>query len=187
MNFNRIASFPVIANLAEAEDQSRESSPEIIDVTADGIVRAVNGSFYLVQPSIFEIGTTQRPARIVDVIRVVRQDGNPAQRIDMEGIALDGEGGFYLASDGCTGRVIPRAICHVTAEGVIRNRTGEICLPPELMAVGRRFGVEGVTKVGETMFFPIGQVDWSTQVEEAATVRDARRTSPARVLCRPQA
>ena len=37
MNFNRIASFPVIKNMAEGEDTNRESSPEIIDVTADGM------------------------------------------------------------------------------------------------------------------------------------------------------
>ncbi|MEE2810717.1 MAG: alkaline phosphatase, partial [Pseudomonadota bacterium] len=36
-SFNRIASFPVIKNMAEGEDQTRESSPEIIDVTADGM------------------------------------------------------------------------------------------------------------------------------------------------------
>ncbi len=36
MNFNRIASFPVVSNMAAGEDTKRESSPEIIDVTADG-------------------------------------------------------------------------------------------------------------------------------------------------------
>ncbi|MEL7117297.1 MAG: esterase-like activity of phytase family protein, partial [Pseudomonadota bacterium] len=122
---------------------------------ADGIVWAVNDSFYLFQPSIFKIDTTQTPARIVDVIRVVRQDGNPAQQIDMEGITLDGEGGFYVASEGRTGRVIPHAIYHVSAEGVIKNRAGEIGLPPELMAVERRFGFEGITKVGDTLWMAV--------------------------------
>ena len=37
MNFNRIASFPVTENMGEGEDLTRESSPEIIDVTADGM------------------------------------------------------------------------------------------------------------------------------------------------------
>ena len=37
MNFNRIASFPVVRNMAEGEDTTRETSPEIIDVTADGM------------------------------------------------------------------------------------------------------------------------------------------------------
>jgi len=37
MNFNRIASFPTVFNMAEGEDTSRESSAEIIDATADGM------------------------------------------------------------------------------------------------------------------------------------------------------
>ena len=35
--FNRIASFPVVMNMADGEDKTRESSPEIIDATADGM------------------------------------------------------------------------------------------------------------------------------------------------------
>lgn len=126
---------------------------------ADGIVWAVNDSFYLFQPTIFKIDTTQTPARIIDVIRVVRQDGNPAQQIDMEGIALDGNGGFYVASEGRTERVVPHAIYHVGADGVIKNRKGEIGLPPELMAVEKRFGFEGITKVGNTLWMAV-QREW---------------------------
>ena len=125
----------------------------------DGMIWAVNDSFYLFQPTIFKIDPSQTPARIVDAIRVVRQDGNPAQQIDMEGITLDGEGGFYVASEGRTDRVIPHAIYHVTKDGVIRNRTGEIGLPPELMAVERRFGFEGITKVGDTLWMAV-QREW---------------------------
>jgi hypothetical protein len=125
----------------------------------DGIIWAVNDSFYLFQPTIFKIDTKTTPASIVDAIRVVRQDGNPAQQIDMEGITLDGEGGFYVASEGRTDRVIPHAIYHVTKDGVIRNRRGEIGLPPELMAVERRFGFEGITKVGDTLWMAV-QREW---------------------------
>ncbi|KMW58016.1 Alkaline phosphatase [Candidatus Rhodobacter oscarellae] len=125
----------------------------------DGIVWAVNDSFYLFQPTIFKIDTKTTPATIVDAIRVVRQDGNPAQQIDMEGITLDGKGGFYVASEGRTGRVIPHAIYHVSADGVIKNRKGEIGLPPELMAVEKRFGFEGITKVGDTLWMAV-QREW---------------------------
>ena len=126
---------------------------------ADGMIYAVNDSFYLFQPTIFKIDPSQTPAKIVDAIRVVRQDGNPAQQIDMEGITLDGEGGFYVASEGRTDRVIPHAIYHVSKDGVIKNRKGEIGLPPELMAVERRFGFEGITKVGNTLWMPV-QREW---------------------------
>ncbi len=37
MNFNRIASFPVVKNIAEGADTTRETSPEIIAATADGM------------------------------------------------------------------------------------------------------------------------------------------------------
>ncbi|WP_419739181.1 esterase-like activity of phytase family protein [Ruegeria sp.] len=125
----------------------------------DGMIYAVNDSFYGFQPSIFKIDPSQTPARIVDVIRIHRQDGNPAQKLDLEGITLDGKGGFYVASEGRTDRVIPHAIYHVSAEGKIKDRKGEIGLPPELMAVEKRFGFEGITKVGDTLWMAV-QREW---------------------------
>ncbi|MEL7344637.1 MAG: esterase-like activity of phytase family protein, partial [Pseudomonadota bacterium] len=85
---------------------------------ADGeqYVWAVNDSFYAMQPTIFKIDVTMTPATIVDYIRVTRE-GQPAQKLDMEGITLDGEGGFWVASEGRTDRVIPHAIYHIGADG----------------------------------------------------------------------
>ncbi|WP_170405891.1 esterase-like activity of phytase family protein [Ruegeria arenilitoris] len=130
----------------------------------DGMIYAVNDSFYGFQPSIFKIDPSQQPARIVDVIRIHRQDGNPAQKLDLEGITLDGKGGFYVASEGRTDRVIPHAIYHVSAEGKIKDRKGEIGLPPELMAVEKRFGFEGITKVGATLWMAV-QREWKDDPE----------------------
>ncbi len=130
----------------------------------DGIIYAVNDSFYGFQPSIFKIDPSQQPARIVDVIRIHRQDGNPAQKLDLEGITLDGKGGFYVASEGRTDRVIPHAIYHVGADGLIKDRKGEIGLPAELMAVEKRFGFEGITKVGDTLWMAV-QREWKDDPE----------------------
>ncbi|NOD65500.1 MULTISPECIES: esterase-like activity of phytase family protein [unclassified Ruegeria] len=130
----------------------------------DGMIYAVNDSFYGFQPSIFKIDPSQSPARIVDVIRIHRQDGNPAQKLDLEGITLDGKGGFYVASEGRTDRVIPHAIYHVSADGLIKDRKGEIGLPPELMAVEKRFGFEGITKVGDTLWMAV-QREWKDDPE----------------------
>ncbi len=127
---------------------------------ADGIVWAVNDSFYGFQPTIFKIDTTTTPATIVDSIPVTRRNGDAAQQIDMEGITLDGEGGFFIASEGRTDRVIPHAIYHVDGDGEIQFRAGEIGLPPELMAVERRFGFEGITKVGDTLWMAV-QREWA--------------------------
>ncbi len=125
---------------------------------ADGMIYAVNDSFYAFQPSIFKIDPSQTPARIVDVIRVTR-NGMPAQKLDMEGITLDGQGGFYVASEGRTDRVTPHSICHVAADGSIAAKKGEIGLPAELMAVEKRFGFEGITKVGDTLWMAV-QREW---------------------------
>jgi len=127
---------------------------------ADGIVWAVNDSSYGFQPTIFKIDTKTTPATIIDSIPVTRQNGDAAQQIDMEGITLDGEGGFYIASEGRTDRVIPHAIYHVDASGEIQFRSGEIGLPAELMAVERRFGFEGITKVGDTLWMAV-QREWA--------------------------
>ncbi|GLO68969.1 alkaline phosphatase [Phaeobacter inhibens] len=126
---------------------------------ADGMIYAVNDSFYGFQPLIFKIDPSQTPARIVDVIRIHRQDGNPAQKLDLEGITLDGKGGFYVASEGRSDRVVPHAIYHVNKDGLIKAKKGEIGLPAELMAVERRFGFEGITKVGDTLWMAV-QREW---------------------------
>lgn len=122
----------------------------------DGIVWAVSDSFYGFQPRIFKIDTTATPARIVAAIDVTRA-GRPAQKLDLEGITLDGKGGFWLASEGRTDRVVPHALYHVNAQGEIKQ---EIGLPMELEAVKKRFGFEGITLIGDTLWMAV-QREWS--------------------------
>jgi hypothetical protein len=117
----------------------------VADAERPGILYAVNDSFYRMQPSIFTIDANQTPARIIARTPVTRS-GSAAQKLDLEGIALTGDGGFWLASEGRTDRVTPHAIYRVNASGEIKQ---EIGLPPELMAVEVRFGFEGITTVGE--------------------------------------
>ena len=81
----------------------------------------------------------------------------PAQKLDMEGITLDGNGGFWVASEGRTDRVVPHALYNVNAKGEIKK---EIGLPAELMAVEKRFGFEGVTMVGDTLWMAV-QREWN--------------------------
>ena len=121
----------------------------------DGMIYAVNDSFYGYQPSIFKIDPKTKPARIVDVIRVTRQ-GRPAQKLDMEGITLDGKGGFWIASEGRTDRLVPHALYNVNAKGEIKK---EIAFPAELLSVEKRFGSEGVTRIGDVLWIAI-QREW---------------------------
>jgi hypothetical protein len=117
----------------------------------DGTIYAVSDSFYAMQPTIFHIDVSQTPARIVDAIRVTRE-GQAAQLMDMEGIALDGEGGFWVASEGRSDRIVPHAIYHIGADGAIEDT---IALPAELLAVETRFGFEGITRVGDMLYMAV--------------------------------
>ena len=121
---------------------------------------AVNDSFYAMQPTIFKIDTKSSPAQITDYIRVLR-NGYPAQKLDLEGITMDGKGGFWLASEGRTDRLIPHAILQVEASGEIIQEVG---LPAELMAVEKRFGFEGITMSGNTLWM-IVQREWQDDPE----------------------
>jgi hypothetical protein len=121
----------------------------------DGTLYAVSDSFYGMQPTIFHIDVSETPARIVDTIRVTRE-GQPAQLMDMEGIALDGDGGFWIASEGRSDRLVPHAIYHVGGDGAIEDY---IALPNELLAVEVRFGFEGITRVGDMLYLAV-QREW---------------------------
>ncbi len=127
---------------------------------APGRLWAASDSVYGLMPRIYEIDATQAPARIVRAIDVTR-GGMPAQKLDIEGIVPDGEGGFWLASEGRSDRLIPHALYRVDAEGEI---TEEVALPPELLAHEIRFGFEGITKVGDTLWMAV-QREWGDDPE----------------------
>ena len=130
------------------------------DPAQNGQFFAVNDSFFGYQPTIFTIDVTQTPARITEALPVTR-GGYPAQKLDMEGIASDGDGGFWIASEGRTDRLIPHAIYHVDADGEI---TDEISFPAELLSVEQRFGSEGITVVGSQLWVAI-QREWADDAE----------------------
>lgn len=132
----------------------------VSDPANPGTLYAVNDSFFGYQPTIFTIDATQTPARITDATLVTR-GGYAAQKLDMEGIALDGEGGYWIASEGRTDRLIPHAIYHVGADGEIE---AEIPFPAELLAVEARFGSEGITLVGDTLWIAI-QREWADDAD----------------------
>ena len=132
----------------------------VADPATPGRFYAVNDSFFAYQPTIFTIDATEMPARITAALPITRA-GYPAQKLDIEGIALDGEGGFWLASEGRTDRMIPHGIYHVNADGEIEQ---EIPFPAELLAVETRFGAEGITLIGNTLWIAI-QRPWADDAE----------------------
>jgi hypothetical protein len=135
------------------------------DKEKDGILYAVSDSVYSMQPSIFTIDTNQKPAVITNVLRIKR-DGQAAQKLDIEGIAADGKGGFWLASEGDSAKLVPHALYNVNAKGEIKS---EIALPKELLAGETRFGFEGVTILGEgdeTTLWMAMQREWGTDEKD---------------------
>lgn len=125
------------------------------DPATPGLLYAVSDSVYTAQPAIFTIDATATPARII-AKTVITRDGDPAQKLDLEGIAPDGQGGFWLASEGRSDRLIPHAIYRVDAKGAIRQ---EIPLPATLLAHETRFGFEGITVQGDRLWLAV-QREW---------------------------
>ncbi len=125
------------------------------DAKDAGKLYAVSDSVYATAPTIFSIDATQTPAKITSAL-VVTRGGDAAQKLDLEGIAADGEGGFWLASEGRSDRLVPHAIYHVDAEGAIDQ---EIGLPESLLANETRYGFEGITVVGDTLWMAV-QREW---------------------------
>lgn len=134
------------------------------DPSVAGRLYAVSDSVYRNAPAIFTIDATQTPA-LITARTVVTRDGYPAQKLDLEGVASDGQGGFWLASEGRTDRLTPHAILRVDAKGAIKQ---EIGFPPELLEGEKRFGLEGITVVGEgddMMLVGAIQREWGTDAK----------------------
>jgi hypothetical protein len=117
----------------------------VADAAEPGRLYAITDSFYSAMPQILTIDASEEPARI-PATRVVRRDGAPAAGLDLEGVALAEDGGFWLASEGRTDRDILHAIYRTDATGAIVE---EVFLPEALLAHEIRFGFEGVTTIGE--------------------------------------
>jgi DNA-binding beta-propeller fold protein YncE len=126
------------------------------DPSAPGRLFAVSDSVYGMQPRIYEIDATAAPARIVRALDVTRA-GQPAQKLDLEGIAPDGEGGFWLASEGRSDALVPHALIRVDADGEIQD---EIAYPAALLAGETRYGAEGVTVADGTVWIAL-QREWA--------------------------
>lgn len=122
--------------------------------TEPGKLVAVSDSAFA-EAAIYTIDATATPARITGKT-VITRNGQPAQKLDLEGITGDGEGGFWLASEGDTAKLTPHALFHVNSEGEIEE---EIAFPAELLAGESRSGAEGIAKVGDTLWIAI-QREW---------------------------
>jgi len=114
---------------------------------------SVPGKLFVVTDSagafgrILTVDATRTPAVITGTITVTR-DGAPAPLLDLEGIAVASDGGFWLASEGNPEREkdpTQSMLLKVAADGAVLE---EIPLPEALKAQATRFGFEGVAVTG---------------------------------------
>ena len=157
---NKLSSYPQIESIMKngVPIGWGALSGMVADEEKPGIMYAVNDSYYRNQPTIFTIDANQTPAKIINATPITR-DGMPAQKLDMEGITTDGKGGFWIASEGKTKKLTPHALYHVNAKGKIGKKKSEFSFPSELLVNEKRFGAEGITRIGKTLWIAI-QREW---------------------------
>lgn len=136
-------------------------SGTVADAKEPGKLYAVTDSAFK-QARIYTIDATKKPAQITGAITVTK-DGKPAKLLDLEGIALASDGGFWLASEGNPEREKDKTqsmLIKVDAKGAI---TDEIAIPEALSSQATRFGFEGVAVKGtgadETIWLAV-QREW---------------------------
>jgi hypothetical protein len=161
MIFERAEGEANYPQLVSADDENGQPigwaaiSGAVADPASPGILYAVSDSILTGAPAIYTIDVTQKPAVITAKV-VVTRGGSPAQKLDLEGITLDGEGGFWLASEGSTPKLTPHALFHVDAEGKI---VAEIPYPTELLANEIASGSEGIAMIDGKLWIAI-QREW---------------------------
>lgn len=136
-------------------------SGTVADAKEVGRLYAVTDSAFK-QARILTIDATKKPAVITAALTVTK-DGAPAKLLDLEGIALAADGGFWLASEGNPERDKDKTqsmLVRTDAKGAI---TEEIAIPEKLAAGATRFGFEGVAVTGsgadETIWLAV-QREW---------------------------
>lgn len=125
------------------------------DPETAGKLYAISDSVYGMMPRIYTIDATQTPARITGALDITR-GGDVAQLLDLEGITTDGEGGFWLASEGRSDKLIPHALYHVNDKGEIKEQVG---LPEALLDSEIRFGFEGIAMADGKLWMAM-QREW---------------------------
>jgi DNA-binding beta-propeller fold protein YncE len=113
------------------------------DRSQAGRFHAVTDSVYSGAPRILTIDASRKPAMITGETLVTR-NGAAAEKLDLEGIAVAGDG-FWLASEGNLEKGVKNLLIRVDAKGAIQE---EITVPVDLEKGAKNYGFEGVTVTG---------------------------------------
>ncbi len=135
--------YPQIQSAAESGIAWGALSGVAADPSEPGKLYAVIDSFYA-QAQILTIDATKSPAEIVASVTVT-ENGAPMPNIDLEGIAIRTDGGFWLASEGRPKDDRPNRLIRVAADGAVQE---VVVLPDSIVADATNSGLEGVAVVG---------------------------------------
>jgi len=117
---------------------------------------AVSDSFYD-DARIYTLDISSKPAQITSYVTV---QGGKQAKLDLEGISVAKDGGFWLASEGNLEKDLQHLLLKVGADGQVQE---EITLPEELNAQSARFSFEGVAEFemnGQTLVAVAVQREW---------------------------
>ena len=116
----------------------------------DGKIYAVNDGTFKTQPRIYVIDPSSSPALLERAIDI-KLDGKTALFMDQEGITTDGNGGFYISTEGIKKKLDehPPAIYHVSSDGEILEK---ITPPPSYLNYAKNPGFEGITRNGDILY-----------------------------------
>ncbi|QIG51856.1 esterase-like activity of phytase family protein [Nordella sp. HKS 07] len=158
------ASYPTLVSADDANGLPlpwAAISGTIADAREPGKLHAVTDSAFK-QGRILTIDASTKPAVITGAL-TVSKGGEPAKLLDLEGIALSADGGFWLASEGNPEREKDKTqsmLIKTDAKGAIVD---EIAIPDALAQGATRFGFEGVAVTGsgadETIWLAV-QREW---------------------------
>lgn len=118
------------------------------------IIYAVNDRYKNSLSKILTIDISQTPVKVIDSTSLMR-DGLPVKKIDVEGITTDGQGGYWLVSEGKVKKDIPHALYHVNKKGELTDESSVIDFPDELLKYQRKYGAEGITRIGDILWLAI--------------------------------
>ena len=152
--------YPTIAASGDVTGWGALSGLTLDPARPGGTLYAVSDSAYGAAPAIYTIDSAASPAAIT-AKTIVTRDGAPAEKLDLEAIAADGAGGFWLASEGNSEKEVPHAVLHVDAAGAI---TQEFALPEALAAQEKRFGFEGIAVLDGKLWLAV-QREWGDDPE----------------------
>jgi hypothetical protein len=117
---------------------------------------AVSDSFYD-DARIYTLDISEKPAKIKSYVTVT---GFNQSKLDLEGISVAKDGGFWLASEGHPENDRRHLLLKVGADGAVAE---EILLPQSLIDQAERFSFEGVAEFdmgGETLVAVAVQREW---------------------------